>query len=109
MSKRIGQEITSTHDFEIELSLSGKTLLVKEGDKGFVDSNGNIHYTTGEARGKIQHLNDTEIKGYDHENIAKMLFRRLNNQFNLKESLDDYDVSEKDFLEELEDILSDIL
>ena len=109
MSKKIGQEITSTQDFEIELTLSGNKLLVKEGDKGFVDSKGNVHYTTGQARGKIQCLTNVELKGYDHENIAKMIFKRIKNEFGLSEYLEDYEISEKDLVNEIEDILSDIL
>ena len=106
---KIGEEIGFSQDFEIESALSGNKTTVKAGDKGYVDNRCNIHYTTGQARGKIQRLDSAEMKGYDYSNIVKMIFKRLNNQFNLKEALDDYDVSEKDFIDELEDILSDIL
>jgi len=106
---KIGEEISFNIDFEIEAVL-GKRLQVKQGDKGYIDSKGHIHYTTGQARGKIQSLgSEIEVKGYDYSNIAKMLFKRLNNEFNLKEALDDYDVSETDVIDSLEDILSDIL
>jgi hypothetical protein len=110
MSYKIGEEIGFNKEFEIESAFGGNKLQVKEGDKGYIDSRGNIHYTTGQARGKIHSLGkEIEVKGYDHSNIAKMLFKRLNNQFNLKEALDDYDISDKDLIDELEDILSDIL
>jgi len=110
MSKRIGQEITSTKNFEIELSLSGNKLQVKEGDKGFIDSSGNIHYTTGQARGKIQCWNNVELKGYDYENIARLIYKRLNGYYGIKQDyLEEYDIQEKDFINQIEDVLSDIL
>jgi len=109
MIYKIGEEIGFNSDFEIELAFSGDKLLVKQGDKGFLDSKGMIHYTTGQARGKIQKIKEIEVKDYAHDNISKIIFRRLNNEFNLKEALDDYDVSEKDFIDSIEDILMDIL
>ena len=56
MIYKIGEEIGFNSDFEIELAFSGDKLLVKQGDKGFLDSKGMIHYTTGQARGKIQKI-----------------------------------------------------
>jgi len=110
MTYKIGEEIRFSEGFEINGALSGNTLTVKEGDRGYLDSRGNVHYTTGQARGKIQSMkNEIEVKGYDYENIAKMIFKRLKNQFNLIEFLDDYDISERDFTEEIEEVLSDIL
>ncbi len=109
MSKfKIGQEITITEPFEIESALSNKTLNVKTGDKGFIDSKGLLHYTTGEARGKIHKVDDVEVGGYDYENIAKLIFKRLNSQFSLTDVFEDIDIPDSDFIEEIEDILSDI-
>jgi len=109
MIHKIGEEIRVVRDYEIETILSENKLQVKEGDKGFIDSSGSIHYTSGQARGKIHRLREVEVKGYDYENIAKMLWKRLKSQFEIEEFLGDYDVSEKDVLEELEEVLSDIL
>jgi len=109
---KIGDEIGITENFEIELVLSEKKLQVKKGDKGFIDSNGNIHYTTGQARGKIQSLLGKEIKieGYNHENIAKLIYKRLNGYYGIKQDfLEDYEIQEKDFIYEIEDVLMDIL
>lgn len=108
MKFQIGQEIIINEDFNITSVISNDVAQIKTGDKGFVDSNGFVHYTTGKARGKIQKLGDTELKGYDTENIAKIIFRRLKNEFGLDEFLDGYDIEEKDFINEIEDVLSDI-
>ena len=110
MKYKIGEEIGFSKEFVIESALGGNKLTVKEGDRGFLDSRGHIHYTTGQARGKIHSLGkEIEVKGYDYESIAKMIFKRLKNQFMLEEHLEEYKISEKDFIAEIEDILSDIL
>jgi len=107
---KIGEEIGFSQDFEIESVLSGNKVVVKAGDRGFIDSNGHVHYTTGQARGVIQKIGkEIKISEYDHHNIAKMLWNRLKTQFEIEEFLGDYDVSEKDVIGEIEDILSDIL
>ena len=106
---KIGQEIVITQDFEIE-GFSGNKILVKKDDKGYVDSMGNFHYQTGAARGKIQAIKeDVDVKGYDCENIAKIIYKRLQSQFEIKEFLEGYDITIEDFTNEIEDILSDIL
>ena len=110
MSYKIGEEIGFSEEFEPESVFGGNKVTVKEGDRGFLDSRGMIHYTTGQARGKIHSLGkEIEVEGYDYENIAKILWNRLKSKFEIEEFLEDYDVSEKDVIEELEDILSDIL
>ena len=107
---KIGEEIGFSQDFEIESTLSKNKVTVKAGDKGYIDSKGNVHYTSGQARGLIQRISkEIEMEDYDHHNIAKMLWNRLKSQFEIEEFLGDYDVSEKDVIEELEDVLSDIL
>jgi len=107
---KIGEEIGFSQDFEIESALSRNKVTVKVGDKGFIDSKGNVHYTTGQACGIIQRIGkEIEMEDYDYHSIAKMLWNRLKSQFEIEEFLGDYDVNEKDVLEELEEVLSDIL
>lgn len=105
---KIGQEIEMTEDFVIESCLGTKVLEVKKGDKGYIDGNKLIHYTTGKARGMLQKV-DVEIKGFDYENISKIIFNRLNSSYNIKEFLDDYDLDKKEFTEEIENALIEIL
>lgn len=106
---RIGQEITIEGDFQISSAITNKAINIKAGDKGFVDSKGLIHYTSGEARGKIHSINkDDCVQGYDNKNIAQMIYKRLS-YFNIKEILSDYDIDSQDFIDEIEDILLEIL
>lgn len=106
---RIGQEIEAKEDFKINTTVSDKVITVKEGDKGFLDSNGLMHLTTGNGRGKIVKINDIKVKGYDHENMAKMIYRRLNGVFGIENFIEDEEIQLKEFLEEIKDVLSDIL
>lgn len=109
MEHKIGEILEITDDFEIKTAISEKTLQVKKGDIGYIDSNGCMHYLSGDAKGKIQKIDDVKPKGYDYESIANLIFKKLNTEYDLKEALQGYGIDEKDFLEQIEDILSDIL
>lgn len=105
---KIGQEIKFKNDFKIETLLTNTKLQVKEGDNALVTKNG-LKILTGEARGKITNFQESEqIKGYDHENISKMILQRLNNVFGLEEFAQDEDVDFSEMIDEIEDVLRDI-
>lgn len=82
MNSKIGQEVTATEDFEIKGY--NKSLQIKKGDKGFVDNNSWVHYINGNARGKMVQFKDLNVKGYDVENISKLIFNQLDVKFNIK-------------------------
>ena len=109
MKIKVGQEIIVKEDFKINTMVSGKVKTVKKGDKGFIDSKGFLHLTTGEGIGKIVKIDDIEVKGYDYKNIVNMIYKRLNNTFFIDLILEDDGYEVKDFLDEIEDILTDIL
>ncbi len=106
---RIGEEIRIKEDFKINTIVSDKVKTVKKGDKGYLDSKGLLHIVNGAGKGKIVNVDGLEVKGYDHENIAKMIFGRLSNYFNLDEVLENEDIDSERFKEEIEDVLMDIL
>lgn len=106
---KIGQEIIVKEDFEINTIVSEKVKTVKKGDKGFMDSRGFLHLTTGNERGKIVKIDDIEVKGYDHRNISSIIFRRLINAYNLDELMDYEGIEEAEIIDEIEDVLMDIL
>lgn len=109
MKIKVGQEIIVKEDFKINTIVSDKVKTVKKGDKGFIDSKGFLHLTTGEGIGKIVKIDDIEVKGYNHKNIAKMIYKRLNNAFLIDIILENDGYEVKDFLDEIEDVLTDIL
>ena len=108
MKLKIGQEIKFKDSFEIE-TFSGRKINVKEGDKGFITGSGFIKHTSGNARGIMQKLDYMEIIGYDYENISKMILNRLNGVFGLEEFLSYEEIDIKEFINEIEDLLRDIL
>ena len=105
---KIGQKITTTKDYEIQGYFSEDKILVKKGDSGFIDGTGNVHYLTGNARGKIQGFKDIEIKGYDTENIARLVYRQIE-EYGIAEFLDDNDIGEDRVINDIDFILSEIL
>lgn len=74
---KIGQEIKLVKDMPLINILSEITVIAKEGDKGFIDSRGMLHITTGAAKGRIITEFAKEVKGHDVENIAKMVQQRI--------------------------------
>lgn len=106
---KIGQEIIVKEDFKINTIVSDKVKTVKKGDKGFIDSKGFLHLTTGKGIGKIVKIDDIEVKGYDYKNIVNMIYKRLNNTFFIDIILENDGYEVKDFLDEIEDVLTDIL
>lgn len=104
---KAGQEITMKEDFEVACFAGKKK--VKKGDRAFVTAAGCAHFVTGEARGKIQILSSVEIKGWDTENIAKILCSGLDAYFDLSTILEEHDIDMSDLQEQLEDNLLNIL
>lgn len=105
---KIGQEVEFKNDFKIETLITGTKLQVKKGDKALVTSRG-FKILTGEARGKINAFNERdETNGYDYENISKVIFKRLNAVYGLEMYLEDEEINKKEFIEEIEDVLTDI-
>lgn len=108
MKSKIGESIIITEGFSTETS--NGPINIKKGDKGFIDSRGCIHYISGEARGKIQKAEGEIIEGYDNTNIAKMIFKALDTQYDLKTCLDEnYNEDESNFIDVIEDTLNIIL
>ena len=107
---KIGQEIIIDEDHTIQSLLTNKITWVREGDKGFIDSNGYIHYTTGDARGKIAPYTTKEnLQGYVTQNIASMIYKKLDTEFEISALADLYDdVEKQDVLDILEDALIEI-
>lgn len=104
---RIGEQIQVTNDYEIETGLSETKLYVKKGDKGFIDCNGNIHYITGEARGKIHLMKSFEVKGYCTEGMANLIMKCLND-YDIKSILEDNDIEIEDFKNTITEALDEI-
>lgn len=109
MKLKIGQEVEFIENFEIETYINKTKLQVKKGDKALVTKCG-FKILTGECRGKItSFVGNGEPKGFDYENISKLILNRLNSVFGLESYMDDEEIEPKEFLDEIEDVLTDIL
>lgn len=106
----VGETLTVTNDFQLSSEDGKHTVQVKSGDTGFVDSEGVVHYLTGEARGHLQAVYGKEdMKGYDAISIAIMIKDRLNEEFGLTMFLEDKDIKESEFVAMMSDELMNIL
>lgn len=108
---KAGQEVVAQKDFNVEGFSGEKSIKVKQGSKAFISADGFLHHTTGAARGKIQKLSEDkfEVKGYDHENIARMVLDRLICYFPIGEFLEDEELEERELLEQIEEVLEEVL
>lgn len=106
---KIGQEVVVENDFKINTIVSDKVITIKKGDRGFLDSKGCLHLINGEGKGKIIKAKNIKLKGYDYENIAIFIYHRLNSLYGLGMMLEENEIDEDEFIEEIEDVLSDIL
>lgn len=106
---KIGQEIMVKEDFKINTMVSDKVKTVKKGDKGFMDSRGFLHLTTGNGIGKIVKIDDIEVKGYDHRNIASIIFRKLIDVYDLDEFIYYEGFEEAEIIDDIADVLMEIL
>ena len=106
---KIGQELVVENDFKIYEIVGDKVITIKKGDRGFLDSKGCLHLINGEGKGKIIKDKNIKLKGYDHENIALSIYHRLNSLYGLGMMLEENEIDEDEFIEEIEDVLSDML
>lgn len=106
----IGQIVRVVGNEQMSSELTGEVVTVKDGDTGFVDSRGIVHYTSGEAYGTVQKVYGRDVMiGYDHVNIAQMISDRLDEEFTLKSILEDQEVEYDDLLIAITEVLTDIL
>lgn len=104
---KYGEEITFKEDFIIESLLNGIQHQIKKGDTALVTKYGN-KILKGEGLGKIVITKD-KPKGYDYGNIAKVIYRRLDNYFDLDYLLEYEGIDKERFIEEITDVIFDII
>lgn len=104
---KIGQILTSKVDTEIELALSGEKIKNPKGNKIIIGADKFAHHI---RDGRVQPLKkDSIVEGYDTTGIAEYLYIVLRNHFQIKEMMEDYEISKKDFVDEIECALDEIL
>ena len=106
MAYKIGQILTSKEDVLVEKALSGEKVIIPKGNKIIIGADGFARHI---RNGMMQPLpEDAEVKGYDVSGIAEYLYLSLRVHFEIDEMLENYDLTKKEFIEEIEYYLSDI-
>lgn len=106
---KIGGEVVIQEEFILKGDSDGVELKVKKGDKALLDGKGVLNYIDGEAIGVKQVLEGIDVKEYDYINIAKLVFNRLDDYFNLTEKLSDIGINSGRFTYEIKEVLKEIL
>ena len=110
MKYKIGQEIVIDENYEIYSSFTDDVIPVEIGDKGFLDANGNIHYTKGKAKGRISPFTEKEnLERFDTRNIANIVLQELEVEFKISDFIEEYGVDKEYFLDFLENGLMEVL
>lgn len=105
MKYKIGQILTSKNDMILE-KFSGEKVTVPKGNKVVVGADKLAHHI---STGDIQSFPEgTEFDGYDAKGIAYYIVRSLAGYFPMSEFWDEFDISQKEFTDEIEYALCDI-
>lgn len=105
MKYKIGQILTSNRDMEVEKALSGEKVVIPKGNKIIIGADKLAHHL---RTGMIQSLGTAEVEGYDSEGLAAYLLLVLKAHFPIDEMLEDYEISERMLLDEIEYAFDDI-
>ena len=106
MKYKIGQILTSTEDVVVEKALSGEKITIPKGNKIIIGADKLAHHI---RDGMIQPLSsDSEVEGYDSSGIAQYIYICLKAHLPINEWMEDYEISEKEIIEEIECALDEI-
>ncbi len=105
MMYKIGQILVSSEDVEVRKALSDEKVIVPKGNKVIIGADKLAHHI---RTGMIQPIGDAEVKGYDSGGLAEYLAMVLMARLPIAEMLEDYDLDEKAFKNEIEYALDDI-
>lgn len=105
----IGETIEVKEEHELKDPDTGEIMLVRKGDRGFVDSEGHIVYICGEAEGVRVKANDIEAEGFHINNISLKILDDLNDEINLLHLIEDSNISMELILMSIRKSIADIL
>ena len=106
---KLGQTIKFKDGFEVKSPISNKIFNIKEGDEAIVTKNG-YKMLSGEARyKKINFRENDVVDGINYSKIASLIYKRLNNEYEIEEFLNDCDIEPCRVIDSIMDILEDII
>lgn len=106
---KIGEVVELKQDITMSTLISSKSIELKAGDKGYINSNKTLTMFTGAGKYKRIHDSKIQLKGYAHDSMASMVYNRLEEIYGIARhlGLDEEEITE--FIDQIADVLSDIL
>ena len=92
---KVGQILEYTKDYYLK-GLGGRVKIPK-GQKVIIGADGFAYHTDG----SFQPLGDAIAKGYDTEGLANYIYAKISVYFPLDEMLEENDIAEEDFVDEI--------
>lgn len=99
---KVGQILKFTEDYY--LKGLGDRVKIPKGKKVIIGADGFAYHTDG----LFQPLGDAVVEGYDTEGLANYIYAKMDVSFSLNEILEENEITEEDFVSELECALEDI-
>ena len=102
---KIGEILVSQRDTELETNWGRKDVIPK-GNKVIITAHGLGHHIRNGMKQPLQE--DDVVKGYDTEGLAEYLFMCMKKDLPMEDMMYDYDLTEKDIKEVIEEALGEI-
>ena len=102
---KIGEILVSQRETELETNWGRKDVIPK-GNKVIITAHGLGHHIKNGMKQPLQE--DDVVKGYDTEGLAEYLFMCMKKDLPMEDMMYDYDLTEKDIKEVIEEALGEI-
>ncbi len=102
---KIGEILVSQRETELETNWGRKDVIPK-GNKVIITAYGLGHHIKNGMKQPLQE--DDVVKGYDTEGLAEYLFMCMKKDLPMEDMMYDYDLTEKDIKEVIEEALGEI-
>lgn len=102
---KIGQILVFKKDVKVEKALSNEIVVIPKESKAIIGADNLAHHLSNDM---MQPLGDAEVSGYDAAGLAKYLIMSLKSHFPIDEMLENYDIEEKELMDEIKYALNDI-
>lgn len=102
---KIGEILVSERETELETNFGRKDVIPK-GNKVIITAHGLGHHMRNGMKQPLQ--KDDVVKGYDTEGLAEYLFTCMKRDLPMEDAMYDYDLTEGDIKEVIEEALDEI-
>lgn len=102
---KIGEILVSQKETELETNW-GRKVVIPRGNKVIITAHGLGHHIRNGMKQPLQ--KDAVVKGYDTEGLAEYLFTCMKSHLPMDDMMYDYDLTEEDIKEVIEEALDEI-